>query len=297
MKISCCFLYAICKYGYPPTIEQTLKVIGEMADMGFSHIELEGVREENLREVWENRHRLKDRCQEVGVEVVNFCPILPGIHSLDEAERQRNLELFDLAVEIAKFFRCTTVQTDSYVPPLKFVGDVPYQEMINFGQAYRVEVDPDFDWDELWAVVVDSYRYCAQKTADEGLKFCLEPRVGEIISNTDALLHLMDAVGHDNLGAAFDTAHQHAQKEILPLSVEKLGDRIFYLHVADNDGCVNEHLALGRGTIDWEGVFTALKKHHFDGAVAVDVGHVPNLEEQYIESRRYLERLAQQLGI
>ena len=34
----------------------------------------------------------------------------------------------------------------------------------------------------------------------------------------------------------------------------------------------NEHLALGRGTVDWEGVFLALKKHGFDGYVAVDVG-------------------------
>jgi sugar phosphate isomerase/epimerase len=297
VKISCCFLYAICKYGYPPTIEQTLKVIGEMANMGFSYIELEGVGEKNLREVWEKRHRLKERCQQVGVRVVNFCPILPGIHSLDRAEREKNLRLFDLALEIAKFFNCITIQTDSFLPPLKFIGEAPYQEMINFGQVYRVEVDPNFNWGKLWEIVVDSYRYCAEKAAEAGLKFCLEPRVGEIISNTDALLRLIDAVGHENLGAAFDTAHQHAQKEILPLSVEKLDGRIFYVHVADNDGCVNEHLALGRGTIDWQGVFTALKKHHFDGAVAVDVGHVPDLEEQYIASRLYLERLAGRLGM
>lgn len=297
MKISCCFLYAICKYGYPPTIEEIRKVIGEMADMGFSYIELEGIREKNLREVWENRYQLKARCEEVGVEVVNFCPILPEIHSLDEEKRQRNLELFDLAVELARFFDCITIQTDSFVPPLKFLGEAPYHEMINFGRAYRVEIDPKFDWDKLWDVVVDSYRYCAERADEAGLKFCLEPRVGEIISNTDALLHLMDAVGHENLGAAFDTAHQHAQKEILPLSIEKLNGRIFYVHVADNDGCVNEHLGLGRGTIDWKGVFTALKKHHFEGAVAVDVGHVPDLEGQYIESRRYLERLAERLGM
>jgi sugar phosphate isomerase/epimerase len=297
MKISCCFLYAICKYGYPPSIEQTLKAIGEMADMGFHYIELEGIRDKNLREIWENRHRLKERCQEVGVEVVNFCPILPGIHSLDKKEREKNLRLFDLAIEIAKFFNCVTIQTDSFVPPLKFIGEAPYQETIKFGRTYRVEVDPNFEWDKLWEVVVHSYRYCAERAAEAGLKFCLEPRVGEIVSNTDALLRLIDAVDHENLGAAFDTAHQHAQKEILPLSVEKLRDRIFYLHVADNDGCVNEHLALGRGTIDWEGVFTALKKHKFDGAVAVDVGHVPDLKEQYVESRRYLERLAERLAI
>ncbi len=297
MKISCCFLYAICKYGYPPTIEETFKVIGEMADMGFSYIELEGVREKNLREVWENRYWLKERCEEVGVEVVNFCPILPDIHSLDKGKKEKSLRLFDQAVEIAKFFNCVTIQTDSFVPPIKFIGEAPYQEMISYGQAYRVEIDPKFDWDEVWGVVVDSYRYCAEKTAEAGLKFCLEPRVGEIISNTDALLRLIDAVGHENLGAAFDTAHQHAQKEILPLSIEKLNGRIFYLHAADNDGCVNEHLAVGRGTIDWEGVFLALKKHKFDGAVAVDVGHVPDLEEQYIESRRYLECLAERLEV
>ena len=297
MKISCCFIYAISKYGYPPKIEDTLKVIGEMADMGFSYVELEGFREKNLREVWENRHRLKERCEELGVEVVNFCPILPEIHSLDKGKKEKSLRLFDLAVEIAKFFNCVTLQTDSFVPPIKFIGEAPYQKAINYGQVYRVEVDPKFDWDELWEEVVDSFRYCAVKAAEAGLKFCLEPRVGEIISNTDALLRLIDAVGHENLGAAFDTAHQHAQKEILPLSIEKLGGRIFYLHAADNDGCVNEHLAVGRGTIDWEGVFLALKKHKFDGAVAVDVGNVPDLREQCIESRHYLERLAERLEI
>lgn len=52
----------------------------------------------------------------------------------------------------------------------------------------------------------------------------------------------------------------YAQKEILPLSIEKLGTRIYYLYVSDNDGRVNEHLGLGKGTIDWEGIFTALKK-------------------------------------
>lgn len=73
----------------------------------------------------------------------------------------------------------------------------------------------------------------------------MEPRVGEIVSNTDALLRLMDAVGDENFGALLDTAHLHAQKEILPLSIEKLSSRIYYVHVSDNNGRVNEHLGLG----------------------------------------------------
>ena len=132
---------------------------------------------------------------------------------------------------------------------------------------------------------------------DAGLKLVMEPRVGENISNTDAMLRLLDAIDDNNFGAVFDTGHQNAQKEILPLSVEKLGGKIFYLHVADNDGCTNKHLKLGNGTIDWDGLFTALKKHRFNGYVAVDVGLVDNLDKAYRESKRFLENLGRRIGI
>ena len=34
MEISCCWIYAISKYGYPPRMADTYKVIKEMAGMG-----------------------------------------------------------------------------------------------------------------------------------------------------------------------------------------------------------------------------------------------------------------------
>jgi len=298
MQISCCWLYAISKYGYPVSVPDIMRALGEMADLGFQYVELEGgVQQDNLLQVYAHRLEIKKRCGELGLKVVNFCPILPDLVSLNEAKRNKAYELFDLALELALFFGCETIQVNSYAPPLKFIGEAPYEEMISYGQQYRVIVDPDFNWNEQWAVLVESMRHCTLQAKGAGLRFCLEPRVGELISNTDGLLRLMDAISDDNFGAVLDTGHLHAQKEILPLSVEKLGKRIFYLHVSDNDGKVNEHLGLGRGTIDWEGVFTALKKHHFDGYVAIDVGGVPDLDEQYRESKAFLERLAQKLGL
>lgn len=144
---------------------------------------------------------------------------------------------------------------------------------------------------------MDSISVCNARAKAAGLRFCLEPRVGEIVSNTDGLLRLMDAVDDENFGAVLDTGHQHAQKEILPLSVEKLGRRIFYLHVSDNDGRVNEHRSLGEGTVDWEGVFTALQKHGFTGYVALDIGHVDDLDGAMRRSRRFLLDLLPRLGI
>jgi sugar phosphate isomerase/epimerase len=121
--------------------------------------------------------------------------------------------------------------------------------------------------------------------------------VGEIISNTDSLLRLIDATCTDNLGAAFDTGHQHAQKEILPLSIEKLGTRVFYVHVSDNDGRTNEHLPLGGGTINWRSFFATLKKHAYDGFVAVDVGAVNDLDEAYRSSLAFLEQIGEEMDM
>ena len=297
MKISCCWLYAISKYGYPPSLPDTYRAVEEMAALGFANVELEGVREENLRAVHDERKELKKRCEDLGVRVVNFCPVLPELVHPEKARRVHALDLFKLAVETATFFGCETIQTDSYLPPLEFVGEAPYQEAISFGKRFQVKIDPAFRWNDLWDWLVDSIGACADEADRAGLKFCLEPRVGEIVSNTDALLRLMDAVDIENFGAVLDTGHQHAQKEILPLSVEKLGNRVYYLHVSDNDGQTNQHLALGRGTVDWDGVFLALKKHDFSGYVAVDVGGVPDLEAQYRESKLFLENLAGRLGV
>ncbi len=297
MKISCCWLYAISKYGYPPSMENIFKALKEMADMGFEYVELEGVGEENLKEVYHNREKIKDHCRALGVKIINFCPIIPDIVSIDEDKRKKAKDLYMLGIELAKYFECETIQTDSYTPPLEFIGEAPYKESISYGKHYRVKIDLNFSWDKLWNVLVDSFRFASETAKSAGLKFCLEPRVGEIISNTDALLRLMDHVKSDNFGAVLDTGHQNAQKEILPLSVEKLGNRIFYLHVSDNDGKVNEHLPLGKGNIDWEGVFLALKKHNYQGYVAIDIGNVPDIEKAYIDSKKFLEDLAKRLGI
>ena len=200
-------------------------------------------------------------------------------------------------MEVATFFGCETIQTNSFTPPLEFVGEIPYADPLASGQCYRVKVDPAFRWDDLWGWVTDSIGACADEADRASLRLCLEPRAGEIVSNTDSLLRLIDAVEADNLGAVLDTCHQHAQKEILPLSVEKLNGRVYAVHVSDSDGQTDRQLALGRGTVDWDGLFLALKKHGFSGFVGVDVGAVPDVDAQIRESKTYLEELAGRLSM
>ncbi len=296
MKISCSWLYAITKHAYPPSIPDLHAALQDIAGLGFTSVELAGIGEENLRAIHGEQAALKQRCADLGMSVVSFRPVLPDLVHSDKSRRFQALDLFKLAVEVAKSFGCEAIQTVSYPPPIPFEGPAPYVDGPAFGQAYRVQVDPGFRWEDVWGWLVDSLGACADEAERSDLRFSLEPRVGELISNTDALLRLMDAVDADNFGAVLDTGHLHAQKELLPLSVEKLGARIHAVHAADNDGHANLHLAPGRGTVDWEGMFRALQKQGFSGYVAVDVEGGPEVDAQYKDAKAFLESLGARLN-
>jgi len=276
-----------------------------MAELGFTNIEVEGVEipglaEENLREVYEKRKNIKRLCDDLGVNIINFLPVIPNIISLNEAKRKEALASFDRAIELANYFGCAHITTDSFNVPLQFTNGGPYRRTQDFdkdfGRQYQVKVSSNFRWDQLWNRVIESFAECNQHAKKAEIKLAIEPRVGEILSNTDAILRLLDVIDDENLGVVFDTAHLNAQKEILPVSIEKLGRKIFYVHVADNDGRDNQHLPLGKGTIDWQGVLTTLKKHKFDGYVGVDIGNVLNLDQAFKEARNYLVSLEQELS-
>ncbi len=297
MRINCCWLYAISRYGYPPSLKDTFRALKEMRDMGFEAGELEGVREANLREVYAARKDIKSFCRGIGLKIMNFCPILPDIVSPDSRRRRKAVDLFDLGAELACYFGSRQVQIDSFTPPLKFKGEAPYKKAVRFNERYIVRIPSGFSWARQWDALVDGIGRCKRIARRSGLTLLVEPRVGEMISNTDAMLRLIAAIGPDNFGAVLDTGHQYGQKEILPLAVMKLGKAIKYVHASDNDGLANEHKALGEGSIDWPGLMQALKRVGFNGYVGVDVGHVPRIMDAYRRSRRALVRLGRRFRL
>ncbi len=292
MKICCCWLYAISRYGYPPSLAKTYRALEDMAEMGFTAGELEGVREANLMEVSGARREIRSRARDLGIAIINFCPVLPDIVSVNAARRRKAVELFRIGAELAAFFGSPTVQIDSFTAPLEFRGTAPYKKAIRFNERYEVRVPAGFSWERQWAALVDGVARARRIANRTGLDLLMEPRVGEMVSNTDAMLRLIEAVGAKGFGVVLDTGHQYGQKEILPLSVMKLGKAIKYVHASDNDSLTNEHRAIGDGSIDWNGVMIALKRVGFRGYVGVDVGQVPRIKDAYRRSRRALERLA-----
>ena len=301
MNISCCWLYAIEKYGYPPSIKDTYNALKDTAEMGFKYVEVEAfnIKENNVFELFEERIKLKEFMEDLGLTFINLPIMLPGLFSLDKKIRLENLKLFDIGTELASYLGAEVMQLDSFATALKFIGENPYLDDITYGESYKVDIDKEYSWEKEWNILVEMFKICCEKLQKTDMKLIIEPRVGERVSNTDAILRLMDNVSCPNFFAILETAHMNAQKELIPLSVEKMGKKIFIVHVADNDSLTNAHNKVGDGTIDWEATLKALKKYDFKGYFAIDIKphNIENIKREYIESRVFLEELGKKIGL
>ena len=297
MKISCAWMYAIGRYGFPPRTSDVYRAVREMRDMGFEYGELEGIGYENLGQVIAEKKEIKKAYQDAGVKISNFAVLLPDVISMEPSAQAKAFEHFRRGAEAAAFFESANLWIDSYMPPLTVVQGVRPTEDLVYGQAMRVRVPDGFDWDGFWTHFVESIARCAAIAAEHGLPLLVEPRVGETAATSDALLRLWDAVRDENLGFILDVAHQHAQKEMIPLAVEKLGRHLKYVHVADNDSRDNRHFAPGNGNVDWDEVFRLLARRHFNGFFAVDLEKLPDLAGAFKQTRQFLERQAAAYGL
>ncbi|MBD3197743.1 MAG: TIM barrel protein [Candidatus Lokiarchaeota archaeon] len=297
LKFCCAWLYAISKYnkyGESFKIQDILEALEDIKKLGFQATELEAMRRKNLEEELKHKKLILEKLETLELKVNNLCAIFPGLISEDW---EHHIGLFEKTAGLANYLGCETIQVDSHMPPLKYISERPYDDSIKFNVDIKIQVEQgkySFNWNSHWSNIVNSIKKCDEIAIDHGLKLCLEPRVHESIPNTDSILRLFDWVDSDNFGAVLDCGHLHAQKELIPLSVEKLSNKIFFVHASDNDGRKNDHLGVGRGNIDWEGTLKALKKHNFDGYIAIDIGNLPspyNLEDEIIHSMKYLRKL------
>ena len=89
------------------------------------------------------------------------------------------------------------------------------------------------------------------------------------------------------LGLALDVGHAHLIPGGIEPFIDAFGPRIGGLHLHDNDGAVDRHWALGRGTIDWAGVFARLHEIGYDGSATIELRNY----EDVVASKQHLEAI------
>jgi sugar phosphate isomerase/epimerase len=270
--IVACYLYIISKYGYPPPAGDTLSHLEEFSGLGFSSIELEGIREEHLGRVYEIREQIREKAMALNLNIPVFCIVLPGLSSPDPNEREQNLELFDKGCEVARCLGARAVLDNAPLPPWQFPENIPiarhYDEAIMAGAT----LPPDLHWHDFWDGLAATYRVACQLAASRDLDFHLHPCLGALVATTDAYLNFAGAVKHEALKFNMDTANQFFLKDNLMLSLRRLEGHIDYIHLSDNRGHRVEHLVPGEGSIHWESFFETLDKINYKGLLGIDVG-------------------------
>lgn len=74
------------------------------------------------------------------------------------------------------------------------------------------------------------------------------------------LAELLAALPAEQFAACLDAGHAHLHSQVGYRSwIEALGDRLQYVHLSDNHGDWDEHLALGQGTVDFFGLTEAMR--------------------------------------
>jgi D-psicose/D-tagatose/L-ribulose 3-epimerase len=86
-----------------------------------------------------------------------------------------------------------------------------------------------------------------------------------LVSCADELVRLVEAVNHPNCKLMFDTFHANIEEKNIGEAIKKCAKHLIHVQVSEND-----RSTVGRGNIDWQGVFNALKSIGYEGWLSVE---------------------------
>ena len=114
----------------------------------------------------------------------------------------------------------------------------------------------------------------------------MEPDDLEKILDAFPTLRLTLDTGHANIG----DQRGRRLKEL----VSRFGKRIGHLHFSDNQGSVDDHLAVGQGTVTFSWLTEQLSALGYDDTLTLEV--FDENRSMLVESRRRIERMMKKVS-
>jgi len=85
------------------------------------------------------------------------------------------------------------------------------------------------------------------------------------------LIALVDGFEHPRVGICWDTGHAHIQGLVQGQALRALGPRLKALHIQDNNGNDDQHLAPHFGTVPWPEIMMALRNIGYVGDFTYEI--------------------------
>ena len=288
MNVTCGFTIPITKYGLPPTVENIIKVMGEISEAGFDTMEMEIVAGE-YQDYDDNWDKITQRANDLNLDVVSIMAVTYDIFSLEKEKSEKAIEDFRRICEMTASIGAKMITNCFYLPPEM----VPAERTSYYhgGPSISVDVPEGFQWSELRDYVISQLKKSSAIASKNGLTFAMEMRAGDFISSIDGTISVFKDTGLDNIGLVYDVAHAHAISEYLDLGIYKLGDYLKLVHLSDNDGSRPYHYQPGKGNIDFKNIIDTLKKVGYNGNIVVDISGIDNIMEEAVKMKNMIEKL------
>jgi sugar phosphate isomerase/epimerase len=124
--------------------------------------------------------------------------------------------------------------------------------------------------DPLWILQrnADTFARLLPTANELGITLMVENAEGDTAATLAPVLDALPAlglhldVGHANIGT---------RKSHVAGLLEKYGDRLRHVHLSDNKGKGDDHLAIGAGTIDWRRELRDVKASGYDSLITLEV--------------------------
>lgn len=138
---------------------------------------------------------------------------------------------------------------------------------------------------KVWGLQKDALRQIGRFSVEHNVTACLENMIGvkEFLCRfPEELIGMTEGI--DGIGMTFDLGHANTAgrlQEFLP----RVG-KARHLHIHDNNGLSDEHLALGAGTINWEQTGKIIAKN-YRGIAVVEGRSVEEGKKSLAVFRKY----------
>lgn len=195
----------------------------------------------NLKKTWN---------LEVPVYTPNALGMPYNLCSLDGRERADALAYFKKAIQA-----CEQME----VPRMLVVADHPGYETPRR---------------ESWKRFVENMQELGRFAMEHSVKLMIEaltPMESPMITTSDDCLEAIRDIGLPNIEAMMDVVPPNIAYEPYSAYFEKLGDKMNYIHLCNNDGRTDAHLRLDTGELPVEDMVRVFREYGFEGYVTVEL--------------------------
>lgn len=126
--------------------------------------------------------------------------------------------------------------------------------------------------------------FYAQLAEEYDLKICVE---NSMDLDPTPLRMLMEKMESSSVCVCLDIGHANYSRASLDVWFDQLSQWIGYMHLSDNRGSFDEHLPLGKGSIDWAIVDRLWRQLHGEIPMTLEVGGEDSVRESLAFLRKH----------